>query len=333
MQKPPFEITNTALNLVVQISEKIGRLQADYDKQLHLRKNNRLRSIQASLAIENNSMSLEQVTDIINGKRVLGEPKDIQEVKNAYEAYEKILRFSPYSVKDFLTAHRLMTQGLIKDAGKFRLSDVGIFNHKGDVIHMGERPEFVPKLVKDLFAWAKNDDTPALIKSCVIHYELELIHPFADGNGRMGRLWQNVLLSQSNPVFAWLPIETIVYEHQDEYYATLRQADKTSSATVFIEFMLSIILKTIQSYPEKQMSDIMSDIMSDKFSLPEKEAYSKIIHYLESNTTISNQQAQQLLKKSAPTVRRYLHKFMTEGLLQAIGNNKARVYLKTNNNE
>ncbi|MDP8161800.1 Fic family protein [Pasteurella skyensis] len=328
MNKPPFEITNKSLNLMVQISEKIGRLQADYEKQLHLRKNNRLRSIQASLAIENNSMSLEQVTDIINGKRVLGSPKEIQEVKNAYDAYEKIHHFSPYSVKDFLMAHRLMMQGLINDAGSFRTGDVGIFNHQGEVIHMGARPEFVPKLVKDLFDWAKSDDTPALIKSCVIHYELELIHPFADGNGRMGRLWQSVLLSKENPVFEWLPIETMVYEHQNEYYATLRQADKTSSATVFIEFILATILETIQTYPEKQMSDIMSDMVSDKFSTLEKEAYSKIKYYLDNHSQISNQQAQQLLAKSAPTVRRYLNKFVAYGLLQASGKNKARIYFK-----
>ncbi len=323
MQKPPFAISNTSLNLMVQIAEKIGRLQLAYEQQLHLRRNNRLRSIQASLAIENNSMSLEQVTDIINGKRVLGSPKEIQEVKNAFDTYEYIPQLSPFSIDDFLTAHRLLTQGLINETGQFRTGDVGIFNSQGDVIHMGARPTFVPTLVNDLLQWAKQDDTPMLIKSCVVHYEIEVIHPFADGNGRMGRLWQTVLLSKDNPVFEWLPIETMIYQNQDDYYKTLRQADKLNNSGVFIEFILNLILQTIEGYIENQPTNNnispkkVGDKMGDKLSSIEKIAYDKVVDYLQKNQTISNKQAQQLLGKSSSTIH---------GLLTAIGNNKARVY-------
>lgn len=322
MNKPPFSITNKALNLMVAIAEKVGRLELVYKQQLHLRKNHRLRSIQSSLAIENNSLSLEQVTDVVNGRRVLAPPKEIQAVKNAYAAYEHIPHLSPYAVADFLHAHHLMMQGLIDDAGHFRRGDVGIFDGQGKVVHLGARPNFVPKLMADLFAWAQQDDTPTLIKSCVMHYEIEVIHPFADGNGRMGRLWQTVVLSADNPVFAWLPIETMVYEHQADYYQTLAKADAAGSSTVFVEFMLSIILQTIESYANQAVSDTTGDKMSDK----ERGAYQQIADYLRFHATINNQQAQQLLGKSPATVRRYVKAMVDNGLLQATGKNKARVY-------
>ncbi len=331
MKKPPFTITNDALNTMLKIAEKVGQLQAGFEQQLHLRKNNRLRSIQASLAIENNSLSLEQVTDIINGKRVLGMPKEIQEVKNAYDAYEQIPNLSPYKVDDFLFAHRLMTQGLINETGMFRNGDVGIFDGQGKVIHLGARPSFVPKMVADLFAWAEKDDTPALIKSCVLHYEIEVIHPFADGNGRMGRLWQTVLLSKENPLFMWLPMETLVYENQAEYYAKLRQADQKLDATPLIEFLLTIILQTIESYQVDKMSDKSIDKMSDKLSKAEKNAYIIIMEYLKNHESINNQTAQNLLEKSAPTVRRYFNKFVQNNLLIAVGKNKSRIYKKCQN--
>ncbi len=247
-QKPPFSITSKMLNLVVEISHKLGTLQVDFERHLHLRKNNRLRSIQASLAIENNSLTIEQVTDIIDGKRVLGHPKEIREVQNAYDAYDDILTYDPYSVSDFLKAHRLLTQDLVKEAGEFRSKDVGIYNTQGQLVHMGARPQFVEYLIADLFAWAKQDDTPALIKSAVVHYEIEMVHPFSDGNGRMGRLWQSVILSKWNPIFAWLPVETIVYAHQPDYYQMLSQADRENSSTVFVEFMLEVILETLNDY-------------------------------------------------------------------------------------
>lgn len=248
MNKPPFDITNTMLNQMVTISHLLGQLQHEYERNLHLRKNNRLRSIQSSLAIENNSLSLEQVTDIINGKRILGNPKEIQEVKNAYDAYELIENFNPFSISDFLKAHQVLTYGLVNQSGQFRQSNVGIFDNNGHLIHMGARPPFIEKLMTELFDWAKDDTTPALIKGAVLHYEIEVIHPFEDGNGRMGRLWQTVVMSKWQPIFAWLPVETMVYAHQNEYYQTLRQADKDNNSTVFVEFMLDIIQKTLKEY-------------------------------------------------------------------------------------
>lgn len=248
MSKPPFQITNTILNLTVQISHLLGTLQVEFERNLHLRKENRIRSIQSSLAIENNSLSIEQVTEIIAGKRVLGHPKEIQEVKNAYDAYDEIMTYNPYSITDFLKAHQLMTQNVVYESGCFRSKDVGIYTAQGELVHMGARPQFVEKLITDLLNWAKQDDTPALIKSAVVHYEIEMIHPFADGNGRMGRLWQNVILSHWNPIFAWIPIETIIYKYQSEYYRVLAEADSDNDSTVFIEFMLKIILETLNDY-------------------------------------------------------------------------------------
>lgn len=243
--KPPFTVTTKMLNLVVEISHKLGTLQVDFERNLHLRKNNRLRSIQASLAIEANSLTIEQVTAIIEGKKVLGHPKDIREVKNAYDAYDEMMHYNPYSIKDFLKAHKFLTADLVNDAGAFRSKDVGIYNSSGQLVHMGARPQFVENLINELFSWAKQDDTPALIKSSVMHYEIEMIHPFSDGNGRMGRLWQNVLLTKWNPLFAWLPIETMVYENQQRYYQMLSLADSQNDSTGFIEFMLEMILETL----------------------------------------------------------------------------------------
>lgn len=327
---PPFTISNDMLNYIVEISQKIGQLQVQYDRQLHLRKNNRLRSIQSSLAIENNSLSLEQVTDIINGKRVLGAPKEIQEVKNAYDTYERIDQFNPFNVDDFLLAHQLMTNKLVEESGQFRYGDVGIYDSQGRVIHMGARPQFVPNLIKDLLNWAHQSNVPALIKSAVVHYEIEVIHPFSDGNGRMGRLWQTLILNAWNPIFAWLPIETMVFEHQHEYYKVLGQADKNNNSTIFIEFMLKMIIKTLDSYTIEKVSDKTSDKTSDKLKVKlnktEQNVYDLLYQYLMINNEIDNQQAQELLNRSSATVRRYLTKFVTLGLLDAEGDRKTRRY-------
>ncbi|MGR6981093.1 Fic family protein [Testudinibacter sp. P27/CKL/0425] len=323
--KPPFELTNQMLNRIVEISHKIGQLQGQYERNLHLHKENRIRSIQSSLAIENNSLTIEQVSDIINGKPVLGDPQEIHEVQNAYQAYEAILSFDPYSVTDFLRAHGLLTQGLVSQAGVFREKDVGIFDGQGNVLHLGARPEFVPRLVQQLFDWAKTDDTPDLIKSAVLHYEIEMIHPFADGNGRMGRLWQSVLLSRWNPLFAWLPVETIVYQHQQDYYAVLRQADKSGRSTVFIEFMLDRILETLEQYSLTEMSEKVSDKMSE-LSETARAMYRILATHLANHTRLSGGEAQQLLNKPPATTRRYLANFVALGLLEAIGTTKNRYY-------
>ena len=249
---PNYKITEEILNLVQKISELATQLSFE-TRELHLRKENRIRSIQSSLAIENNSLSLEQVTDVIEGKRVLGPLKDIHEVQNAYEAYEKVFRLNPYSIDDFLLAHRLLTQDLVKHPGQFRLGDVGVFDGAGKVVHLGARPQFVPNLVSDLFAWAESSHISDIVKSCIVHFELEIIHPFEDGNGRMGRMWQSLILSRWNPLFEWLPVESVIYRHQSGYYQALTDSNEANDSTRFIQFMLEAILETLLDYSQRKI--------------------------------------------------------------------------------
>jgi Fic family protein len=216
---------------------------------MRLRKDNQIQSIYSSLAIENNTLSLEQVTDVIEGKRVLGLPNEIRVVKNAYQAYSQIADFDPYSVDHFLTAPNLMMSGLVSRAGKFRVSGVGVFNGE-KLIHAAPKAELVPGHMKNLFEWAKTSDAHPLIKSSVMHYEVEFIHPFEDGNGRIGRLWQSVVLGKWNALFAGMPIETVIHERRSEYYSALANADTSGESTVFIEFMTAAIDDAIRAQIE-----------------------------------------------------------------------------------
>ena len=217
-KKPPFEITNTMIHQVAEIAELVGKLTSTNQLSTNptLRRINRIRTIHGSLAIEQNTLSLEQVTAVLNGKQVLASPKDIAEVKNAYEIYERLDELDPYSADDLLMAHGIMTQGLVKESGVFRSRPVGVVDQEGRVLHIGTLPNYVPDLVMELLDWVKGSDIHMLIRSCVFHYELELIHPFADGNGRIGRLWHTLLLSKWNPAFAWLPVESMVYMYKSE---------------------------------------------------------------------------------------------------------------------
>ena len=217
--KPPFTMTDDITNLVIEIGELVGKIdvwdKASVDPMLH--RANRIKTIHSSLAIESNTLSLGQVTAILDGKRVLAPPDEIHEVKNAYEAYEELHNMDPYSVKDLLRAHRIMMSGLIKDAGAFRSGNVGVYS--GNIlIHAGSPSNYVPELIEGLFLWLKKSSLHPLIKGCIFHYEFEFIHPFSDGNGRTGRLWHSLILQKWKPFFAWLPIETLIYENQNEYY-------------------------------------------------------------------------------------------------------------------
>lgn len=243
---PPYTITEEMMNLVAEISEIVGRITSweHMNANPKLRRNNRIRTIHASLAIENNTLSLEQVTAIINGKRVLGAPAEIREVQNAYQAYDQLLSFDPYSLNDLLRAHRMLMNDLVSEAGVFRSSGVGVFNGER-LIHMAPPAELVHGQISDLLAWARNSKTHPLIKSCVFHYEFEFIHPFADGNGRMGRMWHTLLLYQWKPLFAWLPVESVIRERQEEYYAALRMADSVGQSTPFVEFLLDAVLDAL----------------------------------------------------------------------------------------
>ncbi len=326
--KPPFTLTNTMFHQVIEISRILGIIEFRVKSDLKLQKENRIKSIHSSLAIENNSLTEKQVTDIIDGKRVLGDPKEIREVKNAYDAYEEILTLDPYRQKDFLKAHRLLTAGIVNEAGKYRSRDVGIFDEMGNVVHMGARPQYLQALMDDLFTWGKNDNTPELIKSCVFHYEIETIHPFADGNGRMGRLWQTVILANWNPIFAWIPIETMIYENQRDYYKVLEQVDQETNSDRFIEFMLAIILKTLKSYLNvngdlEQKIDIPKGITDS-----EAKTYVLVTKYLTEHESINTTVTAKLIQKSVATARKHLAKFVSLGLLVAQGSNKNRSYHK-----
>jgi len=204
-----------------------------------------MRTIHSSLAIEGNSLTLGEVTAVIEGKVVAGKQTEIKEVKNAYEAYDKIMTLDPYDVKDFLKAHKLMTEGLVDEAGKFRSGDVGVFD--GDVaVHIGARPQFVSDLIKDLFDWAKDSGLHPVLKSAILHYEIETIHPFADGNGRMGRLWQTLLLAKWNAIFAWIPMESVMNQNRPEYYDALYYGQHSGDSSRFIEFTLLALLEVLQ---------------------------------------------------------------------------------------
>lgn len=243
---PPYTITDKTVNLVSNITEIITKITINdnMSNNQRLRRDNRIRTIHASLAIENNSLSLDQVTDIINGKRILGAPDEICEVKNAFEAYNKLMEMDPYSVKDMLLAHKVLMNELSKEAGKFRSGDVGIFAEK-QLVHMAPPANQVPNLIEGLVDWAKKAEVHPLIKSCVFHYEFEFIHPFDDGNGRMGRMWQTLLLYKWKSLFSWLPIETLIRERQDEYYKVLGECDHSADSGKFIEFLLKAIYDSL----------------------------------------------------------------------------------------
>ncbi len=248
--KPPFTITNEILAYVSSISEKIGRITAidNLADRPHLRKNNRIKSIHSSLKIEANSLSLEQVRDVINGKTVLGEQKEIQEVKNAYNAYEHLSEIDPYNINHLKQFHGIMTKYLIEESGDFRLGEEGVFS--GDqCIFMAPPAQLVPELMDELFEWMKEAQSSVhpLILSSVFHYEFVFIHPFSDGNGRMARLWHTAILSKWHPIFEYIPIENQIEKFQDEYYDSIAKCHVDGNSTIFIEFMLSQIDKILDS--------------------------------------------------------------------------------------
>lgn len=258
--KPPYEITPKILKLITSISEKLGEVNANYlSKQSpQLRKQNRIKTIHSSLQIEGNTLTEEQITALIENKRVIGPEKDVLEVLNAIKVYEKLDEYKYNSDKSFLKAHLLLMNGLIDNTGKYRNKGVGIV--KGNKVeHVAPPFENVPFLMKDLFEYLKDSEELTLIKSCVFHYEMEFIHPFIDGNGRMGRLWQTLILTQEYPVFEYLPFETLIAKHQEQYYRALVISDQSGKSTAFIEYMLSIIdaaLKDLLNFKNRTLTSL-----------------------------------------------------------------------------
>lgn len=310
-KKPPFEITNTIIDSVAEIAELVGRLTSTNQLSSNptLCRSNRIRTIHGSLAIEQNTLSLEQVTAVLNGKHVLAPPKDIAEVKNAYEIYERLDELDPYSVDDLLTAHGIMTRELVDESGMFRTRPVGVVDQEGRVLHFGTLPQYVPDLVMELLDWVKNSDVHMLIRSCVFHYEFELIHPFADGNGRVGRLWHTLLLSKWNPAFAWLPVESIIHDRQQEYYAAINASNDAGESTVFIEFMLSAIKASLIDAINAR--DDVSDGAMDKATM----RWKQIEKFLETHPYIMNADVRALCGVSAATANRILAGLAAEGKL------------------
>ena len=307
-KKPPFEITNTMIHAVAEIAELVGKLTSTNQLSANptLRRINRIRTIHGSLAIEQNTLSLEQVTAVLSGKQVLAPPKDIAEVKNAYEIYERLDELAPYSVDDLLTAHGIMTRGLVEESGVFRSRSVGVVDQEGHVLHFGTLPQYVPDLVMELLDWTKNSDIHMLIRSCVFHYELELIHPFADGNGRIGRLWHPLLLSKWNPAFAWLPVESMIHARQPEYYAAINASNDAGESTVFIEFMLSTIKASL--IDAINTSGEMSDEPMDKATV----RWKQIENFLKTHEFIMNADVRTLCGVSAATANRILAQFVKD---------------------
>lgn len=321
-RKPPFEITNAILDEIAEIAELVGQMNATLGLSTNptLRRTNRIRTIYSSLAIEQNTLSLEQVTAVLNGKQVIAPPKDIAEVKNAYEIYEMMDSLNPYSVDDLLSAHGVMTRGLVEESGYFRSRPVGVVDKQGNILHFGTLPDYVPGLVTELLEWVRDSDFHMLIKSCVFHYELELIHPFADGNGRIGRLWHTLLLTQWKPMFAWLPVESIIHDRQDEYYQAINRSNNEAESTVFIEFMLSAIKETLMEAVKTGSAENMS---------AEEQRWYQIERFLKKNGTISNVDVREMFGVSAATANRILARMTDKGKIQKIRLGKSWGYVNS----
>ena len=315
---PPYRITHGILHSIEQIGEALGNLRVGPDSAVVpiLRRGNRIKTVQASLAIEGNTLSLEQVTAVLSGKRVLAQPREIQEVRNAFAAYEKLPDWNAHSRMDLLAAHGLLMAGLDDEAGRFRSGGVGI-NRGGEVIHIAPPPERVPVLMDNLLAWLEKTDEHPLVASCVFHYEFEFIHPFQDGNGRLGRLWQTLILSRWRPVFALLPVESIIRDRQQDYYAALGRADHAADATAFIEFMLAAILRAIEE----------SSLTSDQESDHQSDQVMRLIRALRKSQRSASDLMADLGLSHRPTFRKnYLHPGLEAGLIEMtqVGTPRAR---------
>ena len=313
---PPFTMTDEITNLVIEIAEITGAMTVSeqLSKNPKLRRVNRVRSIHSSLAIEQNSLTKEQVSDIIDGKRVLGPPQDIREVQNAYEAYEIMTKLNPYSVKDLLKAHKIMMGGLVKEAGVFRSKGVGVYAGK-QLIHAGTPANYVPSLIGQLFDWLKKSNLHPLIKGCIFHYEFEFIHPFVDGNGRLGRLWHTLILAKWQEFFLWIPIETIIHERQDDYYKALNASNVVSESTIFVQFMLLLI------------RDLLKELSHNGVMNKEKTLDEKLFDLLKEDGNQSAAGLAEILGSSPRTVQRALKRLMSDGKIEHVGSNRFGHYV------
>ena len=338
MYKPPFDITSEMLHLISEISEQMGIINMRLGENApspQLRKKNQIKTIHSSLGIEHNSLSLKQVTDIIDGKRVLGAPDEIQEVKNAIEAYRLMPELDAFKEKDLLKAHGLMMKDLVQNAGHYRQEGVGVFNGE-QLLHMAPPAERVPQLMGDLFKWVSKTDVHPLIHSCVFHYEFEFIHPFVDGNGRMGRFWQTMLLSRWKGIFAWLPVETIVKDHQQDYYNVIAKSDAAGNSTAFVEFMLKCLLDAMENYEDteeetEELHDKLHDKLHDMFPELSEKAFG-VLEVLKAHPGLKAEAIGEEVSLSERQVKTYLNALKQAGLIVRVGSNKTGYWKVTIDN-
>ncbi|EOS30392.1 hypothetical protein C807_01933 [Lachnospiraceae bacterium 28-4] len=313
--KPPFHVTDKMILLIAEISEQVGRMAVQQERTInpHLRRENRIRTIHSSLAIEHNSLSLEQVTAILDGKRVLGNPNEIKEVQNAYEAYELMLRLNPLSVDDLLKAHKLMMNGLVLENGRFRSGGVGVFEGEA-LIHMALPAQFVPEHIQNLLIWYEQSELHPLIKSAVFHYEFEFIHPFVDGNGRLGRMWHSLLLGKWRELFFWLPMEELIQSRQKEYYEALGTADMQADSAGFVELMLEIIRDSLL---EITVVGSSSDQDSDQVNDQDETCVKRLLAILGEDTLSAVEIMERLGLSHRPTFRKnYLNPALEKLLIE-----------------
>jgi len=312
--QPPYHITPAMLDAIERIGEALGGLGAAGDLVLpQMRRGNRIRTIQASLQIEGNSLGPEQVTAVLEGKRVLGLPRELQEVRNAFAAYERLSQWCPTSKADLLQAHALLMAGLVDDPGRFRAGGAGIRRGQ-DLVHIAPPAGRVPDLIDGLLEWLDKTREHPLVAGCVFHYEFEFIHPFSDGNGRLGRLWQTLILTRWRPTFAQVPVESVVRDRQSEYYAALGQADKSAQATAFVQFMLDAILRALL---ETQETLDAGDQDSDQDNDQDNDHVRRLLHCLKNGPRSASALMAALGLTHRPSFRKsYLHPALQAGLIE-----------------
>ena len=316
MYKPPFTVSAKAVNLIAKISSQLERyaIRMEREDTLQLRRANRIKTIHSSLAIEGNTLSEGEVQAVLEGKKVVAPLKEIQEVKNAIKTYELYPKLNPFSIQDLLMAHDTMMAGLVDEAGMFRKGGVGVFD--GDKpIHIAPQADRVRDLMSDLFGWLENADDHLLIRSCVFHYEFEFIHPFSDGNGRIGRLWQSLILGRLNPIFEHLPVENMVYSNQQAYYQAINRSSDLGDSGPFIDFMLEVILDALIDHQGKSNAEI-----ADEKGLNYQ--HQRVLGYLRADRHISAARIAADLDMSPRQIERMLADLKAKGIIRRIGANR-----------
>ena len=332
MYIPPFTISAEAINKIADISRLIERyaIRLEQEDALLLRKANKIKTIHSSLAIEGNTLNEEQVRDIVNGKTVIAPLHEIQEVKNAIATYNLFTKLNAFNEQDLLKAHGMMMQALIDNPGCYRKGGVGVFSEHG-CVHMAPSADCVPYLMKELFEWLNNSKDHLLIRSCVFHYEFEFIHPFIDGNGRMGRLWQSLILSKLNPIFEHLPVENMVHANLQQYYDAITRSNEAGNSGKFIDFMLGEILNTLEVHKGNQIIETDNKVPDKTFkAFPEiQDSTWNIYMLLKSNGNVTTDNMATIIGISDRMVRKHMAILKEKGLITRIGSNR-KGYWKVN---